>query len=236
MVWARAAPSVGSVPAPSSSKSTRSRGVTAFMISTMLVMWPEKVDRLCSMLCSSPISAYTWSNTLSVVPRLAGTCRPLCAISVSSPTVFSVTVLPPVLGPVTIRVVKSSPIHRSQGTTVSRGISGCRARTRRMCPRSFMCGRMPSMSRLRAPLANMKSRSARMLMFRPIISLCAPTWALRSARMRSISSRSFAVHCFRSLPSSTTAIGSMNSVAPVLLWSCTRPGTNWRNSCFTGIT
>ncbi len=65
---ASAAPSVGSVPAPSSSNSTSDCGVTLFNISTMLVMWEEKVDSDCSMDCSSPISANTSSNMASSEP------------------------------------------------------------------------------------------------------------------------------------------------------------------------
>ena len=53
----------------------------------------------------------------------AGTSRPDCAIRVSSPTVLSATVLPPVFGPVMSRTRKSSPRRTSVGTTlpVSRG-------------------------------------------------------------------------------------------------------------------
>ena len=57
-----------------------------------------------------------------------------------------------------------------------------------------------------------------------------------SARMRSISLRSFTVHCLSSLPASTTAMGSMNSVEPLPDWSWTMPGTFWRHSAFTGTT
>ena len=65
---ASAAPSVGSVPAPSSSNSASDRGVTLRSISTMLVMWEEKVDSDCSMDCSSPMSANTSSNMASSEP------------------------------------------------------------------------------------------------------------------------------------------------------------------------
>ena len=70
MAMARAAPSVGSVPAPSSSKSTRERSSACSQKDTMLVIWEEKVLRLCSMLCSSPISANTsWNRASSGVLR-----------------------------------------------------------------------------------------------------------------------------------------------------------------------
>ena len=73
MDMASAAPSVGSVPAPSSSKSARERGVTFCRIWTMLTMCEEKVESDCSMDCSSPMSANTSSKTASSVPSMAGT-------------------------------------------------------------------------------------------------------------------------------------------------------------------
>ncbi len=94
----------------------------------MLVMCAEKVDSDCSMLCSSPMSAKTPSNTDSAAPSAAGTCSPDCAMSTSRPTVFSVTVLPPVLGPVITSTWKSSPTRTSTGTTDSGSSSGWRAR------------------------------------------------------------------------------------------------------------
>ena len=66
----------------------------------MCVMCDEKVDRLCSMLCSSPISARMSSNTESAEPSPAGMASPAWAINASRPVVFNETVLPPVLGPV----------------------------------------------------------------------------------------------------------------------------------------
>ena len=161
MLWARAAPSVGSVPAPSSSNSTRSRGLTSCIISTMFVIWPEKVLRLCSMLCSSPMSANTCSNTASSVPRSAGTWSPAWAISVNSPTVFRVTVLPPVFGPVMIRVlIPPSPIQMLEGTTFSGSIRGCRPRRILSRPSQFIFGLTQTNRRLSRPLAKIKSSSA----------------------------------------------------------------------------
>ena len=56
-------PSTGSVPAPSSSSRTRLPPSASSRIRMMLVMWAEKVERDCSMDCSSPISANTAENT-----------------------------------------------------------------------------------------------------------------------------------------------------------------------------
>ena len=106
---ARAAPSVGSVPAPISSKSTRQFSSASLRILTVLVMCDENVLKLCSILCSSPISAYIFLNTAMSEWSRAGMNKPDCAISVRSPTVFNETVLPPVLGPVMIRSLKSVP-------------------------------------------------------------------------------------------------------------------------------
>ena len=71
-------------------------------------MWAEKVLRLCSMLCSSPMSAKTSSNTASSDPSDAGMCRPALAQQGKDPTVFRETVLPPVFGPETIEQVETS--------------------------------------------------------------------------------------------------------------------------------
>lgn len=60
---ARAAPSVGSVPLPSSSSSTRLRASAAARMSLTRTMCPENVDRLCSSDWLSPRSASAPLNT-----------------------------------------------------------------------------------------------------------------------------------------------------------------------------
>ena len=71
-------------------------------------------------------------------------------------------------------------------------------------------------------------------------SASVPLFLLISAdrwrRMRWISCCSASVSCLTSLLSSTTAIGSMKSVAPVADWSWTMPGKRERYSCLTGMT
>ena len=124
---ARAAPSTGSVPAPSSSNSTRLWLSAARKMRMILVMWAEKVDRDCSMLCSSPMSARMWRYTATRLPSPAGIISPHMAIRVNRPMVLRETVLPPVLGPVMIRASKLSPREMSVGTTWSLSIRGCRA-------------------------------------------------------------------------------------------------------------
>ena len=91
-----------------------------------MVMWEEKVLRLCSMLCSSPMSAYTWRNTASSERSEAGMCNPACPISVNNPTVFKETVFPPVLGPVMISREKSFPRVTVMGTTFRASSRGWR--------------------------------------------------------------------------------------------------------------
>src|SRR3954471_2009530 len=71
----------------------------------MLVMCAEKVLRLASIDCSSPMSAKSDRNTGRREPSAAGMRRPDCAIRTKSPAVFSATVLPPVFGPVTSSTV-----------------------------------------------------------------------------------------------------------------------------------
>ena len=115
---ARAAPSLGSVPAQISSISTKSPLFTSPKILIKLVICAEKVLKLCSMLCSSPISAYTARNTGSFA-LLAGMNIPDCAIRAKRPTAFKATVLPPVLGPVIKSILKRSPSSTSRGTTLS---------------------------------------------------------------------------------------------------------------------
>ena len=112
---------------------------------------------------------------------------PDCAISVSRPTVLSVTVLPPVLGPVTTSVVKSVPIHRLDGTTFSGSMRGWRARIRLMRPSSLSFGgtaRMLRPSAARAKIMSIFARRSRLLAYSSASGL---TRSENSARMRSIS-------------------------------------------------
>ena len=74
--WASAEPSVGSVPAPSSSSSTSVPGPAASTIRMIERMWPENVDSDWAIDCSSPMSAKTSRKIGSRQPGAAGTCRP----------------------------------------------------------------------------------------------------------------------------------------------------------------
>src|SRR5208282_3701551 len=116
-----AAPSAGSVPAPSSSSKTSECCVASPRSCEIRRTCDENVESDCSRLCSSPISASTWSKTGSCEPSAAGTCRPLCAMIASKPTVLSATVFPPVFGPVTTMIWNCTPRWTSIGTTERTG-------------------------------------------------------------------------------------------------------------------
>ena len=60
--------------------------------------------------------------------------------------VFSVTVLPPVFGPVMTNVSKVVPSDTVTGTALAGSSSGCRARRRSMPPFFRTCGRPASMA------------------------------------------------------------------------------------------
>ena len=190
MAVARAAPSVGSVPAPSSSRSTRLLLSHTLNISIMLVIWAENVESDCSMLCSSPMSTSTRPNTDISLSSAAGIIIPHMAIRVRSPMVFSVTVLPPVLGPVMTRVSKSLPSLISVATTFLGSIRGCRAFFRSIFPLSLSTGSLAFISKASFPFAKMTS--SRTTASYPAFMLSAKPAASEesSARIRSISSRS----------------------------------------------
>ena len=66
----------------------------------MFDIWAENVDRLCSMLCSSPMSTKTLSYRPTLHPSEAGMNNPHLLMRTVSPSVLRATVLPPVFGPV----------------------------------------------------------------------------------------------------------------------------------------
>ena len=68
------------------------------MIATRRFMCDEKVERDCSIDCSSPTSTKISSNN-GTFASLTGIGKPQIAIKESNPAVFNATVLPPVLLP-----------------------------------------------------------------------------------------------------------------------------------------
>ncbi len=85
----------------------------------MLRRWEEKVDRLCSIDSSLPMSLLTLLNTATWLSGEAGIWRPDWAIKVSNPMVLRVTVFPPVFGPVINTPWSPAPKPISIGTTLS---------------------------------------------------------------------------------------------------------------------
>ena len=79
-------------------------------------MCAENVDSSASIDCASPISARNAVNTGKLAAS-AGTGIPACAIIASSAVVFSVTVLPPVFGPLIISCRASAVSSSVSGTT-----------------------------------------------------------------------------------------------------------------------
>ena len=118
----------------------------------------------CSMLCSSPISAKIFRYTVSLVPVAAGIKRPLCAISCSKPQSLSVTVLPPVLGPVITSPLYSPPSRMETGTTFCASISGCLPSRISVIPSSVTCGCTAFMALASAALAKTTSSAVRFSM------------------------------------------------------------------------
>ena len=90
----------------------------------MFFICAEKVDKLCSMLCSSPMSANTEEKMLTALRSSQGICRPHCVIRQRRPSVFKLTVLPPVFGPVMTSVSKLRPSSMSMGTAFAGSSSG----------------------------------------------------------------------------------------------------------------
>ena len=236
MAIAKAAPSIGSVPAPNSSSNTRLLSSACSIIRIILVIWEEKVDRDCSILCSSPISTRIWRKTDTWLPSATGSINPHIAIADNKPIVFSVTVLPPVLGPVIIKVSNSFPNTISVGTTVSRLSKGCLACLNCMIPVWFNCGIVAFIEYAKSALAKMTFNWTAASYPTMISSANCPTSAESSVNIRSISSFSFDCSTRISLFASTTLIGSINKVEPLEEVSCTNPGTSPRYSAFTGTT
>ena len=144
----------------------------------MFVMCAEKVDRFSAMLCPSPTSHRYALCMQSALPSPAGTCRPLCAIIDSRPTVLSITVLPPVLGPVTITPRVPSAISKSSGTQAALSSSGWRAPRRRMRRSSVISGSRASIAWLSLALANTKSSSSMACMLRRNVAASSSTSAV----------------------------------------------------------
>ncbi len=114
---ARAAPSSGSVPVPSSSMRTSDFALAFFSISEMFEICAENVERLFSIDCSSPISISRSCTRGKLDEGSAGTGIPDKAMSRRSPIVLIAMVFPPAFEPVITITVSVPPRCRSRGTT-----------------------------------------------------------------------------------------------------------------------
>ena len=121
----------------------------------------ENVDKFSARFCPSPIS-HKKLAFIQISASLQGTCSPHCAIILHKATVFSVTVFPPVLGPVIMTPVicsssQFSPIVKFNGTQTDFSINGCLASFNTILRSVLISGRTPSYSILSFALENAKS-------------------------------------------------------------------------------
>ena len=215
---------------------TRLLSPAVLSISTIFVIWDENVESDCSILCSSPISARTLSKTDTRLLSETGSISPHSAIKVNKPIVLIETVLPPVFAPVITRESKSIPNEISTGTTDFASIKGWRAFFKSISPSLLRTGRLAFILYARCAFAKIKSRATALSKLILIVSWNSPAIAESSAKMRSISSCSRLSSTLISLFASTTAAGSINTVAPLPEVSCTIPWTSPLFSDFTGTT
>ena len=157
---ASAAPSSGSVPSPTSSKSTSERSFMFDVMRARFFTCAENVLNDCVMLCESPISQNISSKTLISLPSSAGINIPHIVINANSPTVLSATVFPPVFGP-DISKIRSLFKHISTGITDPVGISGWRAPLSVILPTSFVTGRQASIFFAYSAFANITPHSVK---------------------------------------------------------------------------
>ena len=176
------------------------------------------------------------SNTYIEELSSHGIARPEHAIHVKSPTVFNVTVFPPVFGPVINKVEKSFPKDKVIGTTVSLEIKGCLAFFKIISFLSETIGIIAFIDFANLAFANIKSSF-------PIISTSSFSWDiigtnnwLNSNNILSISIFSLFNNSCISLFISNTASGSIKTVEPAFETSCIKPLTEERYSSFMGIT
>ena len=201
-------------------------------MSSRLPTCAEKVERLISIDCRSPISASTRSKTGSSA-RTAGGRRPAWWSSAASPSVLSATVLPPVFGPL-MTSARRSPSSRSIGTAAAGSSSGWRAPESRTSfdgstgaprqPRDSAAARDGQVD-LGHRLDERRSSAAR-----------SATSSVSSRRIRSTSARSARTVSASALLISTTSNGSTKSVSPELDVSWTTPRTWPRAVAFTART
>ena len=208
-------------------------------ISTMFAMCPEKVLRLAAIDCSSPMSANTDRNTGTREPAAAGMCRPACAISDSSPAVFSATVFPPVFGPVmtsarvggvmmtstgTGSMWSSAPVALPSRLVTAAISSGCLASWSSRVWSSAMTGSTPPTIPANDARACSTSRSVATVSVRRKSAARRRNIVDSASNTRRTSSRSCSSSATISLLMSTVLNGSRKRLAPLDEVPCTMPG------------
>ena len=187
-------------------------------------------------------------NTPTVLLSLMGTDRPHCTIYCSSPTVFRHTDLPPAFGPLIISSRPSvllfpssvfllpssffplpSSRRMSSGTAClscffsERCSKGCIALIQSMVGSCCTVGSKACICSAHCALACIRSIMARNRYDSSTCSTCGRSSSLNTVRIRIISRLSAASNSRILLLASTTSAGSMNTVFPVALSSCTMP-------------
>ena len=125
-----AAPCKGSVPVPTSSRSTTLPSSASSIMLDMRDRCDEKVDIELSIDCSSPISTRILDAKGNMDDLSAETGMPDRAIRIKRPAVLIVIVLPPALGPVITITLFSPSREKSSGTTFPMAPSLCWATSR----------------------------------------------------------------------------------------------------------
>ena len=197
-------------------------------------MWLEKVDKLCSIDCSSPMSAKIWSKIPTRLPLSAKIGRPDCAMSWAKPKVFSIIVFPPVLGPVMTISVKSDAKYKSLATAFS--IKGWVTWSRRISLLSDSIGTTAPLSCIKHTFARTRSKCPIIQALLAISAIWGRIRSDNSCKIRRISWRSSACALVISSLRLTTALGSIYTVFPLAEISCTTPEIRLRNVFLTGKT
>ena len=110
----------------------------------MFLIWEENVLSDSRMFWLSPMSAKMLSKIPILLLLEAGICIPDNAIAVNNPTVFNVTVFPPVFGPVINKTEYVLPIVRLIGTATDLSINGWVAFTKLIILSELIFGQLHS--------------------------------------------------------------------------------------------
>ena len=179
------------------------------------------------------------------LPGAAATRRPARAMSAASPTVFMSTVLPPALGPLTIRTRAAGPPRAiSLATTALLAPDSAWASASRGWRASFKStigsatmeiAVPPYATPSRAAAASASSSASTPAVLRRTGATTA-TSAVSASRIRRDSRRMSSSTTFSRLLADTSAVGSMNTVSPVRDVSWTIPSPSDLADALSGNT